>query len=743
MVEPASLGQKLQGAPEGMQLVGPPTDEADFQQKKAGIFSFLTKPEVQAALMQFAINLTQSRPQGQSSLGHTTQAVGAGLRAAGRVTTAREKKEGLDEDRDLKRRDVVTREGQLGLNKKAQSDKDKLAQARLLIEERDSDLRAEGLGLKERALELDREMREAGVSLADRKLILAERGLELDENKFEQATSMSEARLVLDQELLKLKETGMEDQQLRTILKEKMIDAGIESADADRLLRSRGLDLKESAQEHQVSMDEARLLIKEEELKLQSRKLTDVEYRTELIEIMNNANIEDATQNRILQERGLTLKEKAQEHKEGIDEARLALEDAGLDIRERNMTDQEYRTELIAAMNESQISIADQNIILKEKGLELQIQKFEHQEDMDKVLMKLREADHELKVAGSSVEERRQAFTEELAELKLDFAERKLVQQAFEAELNAPVKEIIDEDGVRRFALQKDSVGEEVAPTGRKLSRIEEKTTNIYNNMIQNGYSEKEANDTATKIANGVYAVHRNPVNNRVSIIDQATKQELYVVQAGEAPAATPNEVPASPPSPSSGESSSGPDIGAATGLRGYITGKLNAVVDALERGLVNPNNTEAAITVENLTNRTVTLLSAAMEGRQTNMLREDLKKLVPQANAIFTGRETAKIYFEKMRERISRELQRIDTDILDNAHAFQPPIIQKNKLHASNLADLLQEYDEIIASFGFTPEILQQMSCQELAQVSPRTLGENARNIAKAQWSILGCKLN
>jgi hypothetical protein len=80
----------------GLQLPftpGPPRDEADRAQRAQGWEAFFRAPQIQAALMQFASQVTSQRQPGQSSLNQFIQSVQGGAQAAGGVQTAIEAKE--------------------------------------------------------------------------------------------------------------------------------------------------------------------------------------------------------------------------------------------------------------------------------------------------------------------------------------------------------------------------------------------------------------------------------------------------------------------------------------------------------------------------------------------------------------------------------------------------------------------------------------------------------------------------
>lgn len=107
----------------------PPKDEADLQARTKGWMDFLTRPEIQAALVQFGMNATQPVAPGQTQLGHITSALGAGFQAAGRVETQQflRKQEEIKTEQAAKRLEQGDKQLAQGDAQLAQGDK-RLAQ---------------------------------------------------------------------------------------------------------------------------------------------------------------------------------------------------------------------------------------------------------------------------------------------------------------------------------------------------------------------------------------------------------------------------------------------------------------------------------------------------------------------------------------------------------------------------------------------------------------------------------------
>ncbi len=114
-----SFGALAQPSP--VQVNPNPTDE-DKKRLTSEWETFLSSPETQAALLQFAVSVTQPSGPGQSLLGQITGAVGAGGAAAGRVAEAtrtaeqqRIENERAAQETDIRREGVNVRREAVGV----------------------------------------------------------------------------------------------------------------------------------------------------------------------------------------------------------------------------------------------------------------------------------------------------------------------------------------------------------------------------------------------------------------------------------------------------------------------------------------------------------------------------------------------------------------------------------------------------------------------------------------------------
>lgn len=96
----------------------PPRDNAEFQERVKRNFEWTSSPEVQAALMQFAMGMTAPVNSPGDFLGNITNAIGGGFAAASRVHEGTLEEQTLAQEADLKEREMAVREGQLTINEK-------------------------------------------------------------------------------------------------------------------------------------------------------------------------------------------------------------------------------------------------------------------------------------------------------------------------------------------------------------------------------------------------------------------------------------------------------------------------------------------------------------------------------------------------------------------------------------------------------------------------------------------------
>lgn len=91
----------------------PPKTPEEHSQLEGGWKQYLQNPAIQAALLQFSIQMMQPRVPGQSTIGQIGQAVGKGGEAAGRTIQNQETQQARQDKLDLERRDAASREKQV------------------------------------------------------------------------------------------------------------------------------------------------------------------------------------------------------------------------------------------------------------------------------------------------------------------------------------------------------------------------------------------------------------------------------------------------------------------------------------------------------------------------------------------------------------------------------------------------------------------------------------------------------
>lgn len=96
----------------------PPKDNAEFQSRVQRNFEWANSPEVQAALMQFAMGMTAPVNSPADFMGNITRAVGGGFQAASRVHDANLEEQAFLSEEDRKDRRLAVEEGNLGVSEK-------------------------------------------------------------------------------------------------------------------------------------------------------------------------------------------------------------------------------------------------------------------------------------------------------------------------------------------------------------------------------------------------------------------------------------------------------------------------------------------------------------------------------------------------------------------------------------------------------------------------------------------------
>lgn len=233
------------------------------------------------------------------------------------------------------------------------------------------------------------------------------------------------------------------------------------------------------------------------------------------------------------------------------------------------------------------------------------------------------------------------------------------------------------------------------------------------NRLIETGIDR----NTAVAIADGRYTTSRDPISGQVQIVDKATGMPVGVQPE---PTGSADLVPGMDRS----TLPSDVDYSAATGGTGFAGNLANTVAGAFG-GQYDPEVERAGQGLKNLQVRTQTGLQAAVPGRPSNYLMEQIGALTVSPYSITQGDARARERLSQTRDMIQQELQRMERDILSQPQNFRPSEVSETRLNASQLRGLLADYDTALKSFtggqqestdSVDEELLQYMTPEERA---------------------------
>ncbi len=150
-------------------------------------------------------------------------------------------------------------------------------------------------------------------------------------------------------------------------------------------------------------------------------------------------------------------------------------------------------------------------------------------------------------------------------------------------------------------------------------------------------------------------------------------------------------------------------DIALGTGFSGAIGTAINKVTDFFGAGLAFPSVTEATEALRDLGINTKIVLQAQVPGRPSNLLLQEFGKIQVEPGKLLTGRAESLSRLAQTRNFIATELNRIDTDVLSNPTAFLPKEISDTRVNRSQLARLLEAYDQVLQRTAAEPVDLNQ----------------------------------
>lgn len=137
------------------------------------------------------------------------------------------------------------------------------------------------------------------------------------------------------------------------------------------------------------------------------------------------------------------------------------------------------------------------------------------------------------------------------------------------------------------------------------------------------------------------------------------------------------------------------------TGPSGVFGSLANTISEALGGSLPQPKVEEAVQALQNLRIQTITMAQEAIPGRPSNYLMQQLDKLAVQPNSLLMGDERAKIRLQQTRDILQQEASRVENEILKRPQNFTPATLAKARNNFGQMRSLIQQYDQIIGSFG------------------------------------------
>lgn len=199
---------------------------------------------------------------------------------------------------------------------------------------------------------------------------------------------------------------------------------------------------------------------------------------------------------------------------------------------------------------------------------------------------------------------------------------------------------------------------------------------------------------TAIAIADGRVAVSRDPVTQRVTLVDKGTFQTI-----GQAPDAVADEVGGVPSAEEAEDRFKDLPVGQAGGLVGWGANIANLVTDALGAGQQFPKLGEAQAAMNDLSKRTILMLDADFAGKPSNFTREIVADLTVKPAEVFQGSTQS---YQKTVNMISALEEAISgaKAALQNPEQHSPQKIREAEGSVSKLQGLLDDYISLRSAF-------------------------------------------
>lgn len=197
--------------------------------------------------------------------------------------------------------------------------------------------------------------------------------------------------------------------------------------------------------------------------------------------------------------------------------------------------------------------------------------------------------------------------------------------------------------------------------------------------------------ETAIAIADGRVVVSRDPVTQRVTLVDKGTFKTI-----GQAPDAVADEVE---PEPSAEDRFKDLPVSKAGGLAGWGANMANLVTDALGAGQQFPNIGEAQAAMNDLSKRTILMLDADFAGKPSNFTREIVGDLTVKPAEVFQGSTQS---YQKAVNMISALEEAISgaKAAITNPEKYSPQKVREAEGGLPKLQGLLDDYTSLKNAF-------------------------------------------
>lgn len=187
-----------------------------------------------------------------------------------------------------------------------------------------------------------------------------------------------------------------------------------------------------------------------------------------------------------------------------------------------------------------------------------------------------------------------------------------------------------------------------------------------------------------------LYTVSRHPQTGEAQLINKATGRPVGAAEQPDTSdgVTVPTLEPKSPQNVG--------DVPSALGAQGIGKTFVNRVGDFFGAGLAFPDAEEARSELNNLSTQTMLTLSGEWSGRPSNLTRERIEALTVKPNEFFTGKDSALIKLQDMRDLIGEAM--ISADRVERGQ-FSPTQKTEARQRQRALDQLYRAYSAIISN--------------------------------------------